>query len=85
MPKMTLYPMEGFMKEQLIEVLANSVPLTIPEICNAISLNGTEVRSLLSELLSEKTIKVIVEPNEFGCTGCPCGSCDPIAPKYALL
>lgn len=73
------------MKEKLVEILQNRGPITIPEISEAISLDGTDVRNLLSALLSEKVIKAIVEPNEFGCTGCCCGSCDPIPPKYGLL
>ena len=73
------------MKEKLVEALKNNEPLTIPEIGDAITQDGTVVRTLLSELLSEKVIRVIVEPNEFGCTGCSCGSCPPIAPKYTML
>ncbi len=68
------------MKEKLIEVLTNRGPLTIPEIGDAISKDGKEVRTLLSSLLSSKEIRVIVE----GCTGCACGSCDPVVPKYDL-
>jgi len=69
------------MEDKLIEVLRNRGPLTIPEIGDAISQEGKEVRTLLSSLLSTKTIKVIVE----GCTGCACGSCDPVVPKYDLV
>lgn len=73
------------MKEKLVEILKLRGAMTIPAISKAISLDGDEVRPLLSALLSEKIIKVTVEPNEFGCTGCCCGSCDPIDPKYSLL
>lgn len=73
------------MKEQLIQTLKSRGSLTIPEISEAISQEITEVRTLLSDLLSEKIIRAFVEPNEFGCTGCPCGSCEMIPPKYALL
>lgn len=73
------------MKELLIKALQKSGPLTIPEICDAITQDGKTVRTMLSSLLAEKVIRVFVEPNEFGCTGCGCGSCDIIPPKYALL
>ncbi len=73
------------MKEQLIQILKNRGSLTIPEICEAISQEITEVRKLLAELLSEKMVRAFVEPNEFGCTGCPCGSCEMIPPKYTLV
>lgn len=73
------------MKEQLIDILKSRGPITIPEISEALSLDGTRVRALLTSLLSEKMIRAIVEPNEFGCTGCSCGSCPPIPPKYGVL
>lgn len=68
------------MKEKLIELLTNSGPLTIPQIEEALSKDGKEVRTLLSALLSTKAIQVIVE----GCTGCACGSCEPAVPKYDI-
>lgn len=73
------------MKEQLIHILKKRGPITIPELCDILSLDGDNVRALLTTLLSEKMIRAIVEPNEFGCTGCSCGSCPPIPPKYAVV
>ncbi len=73
------------MKEKLLQLLKSDGALTIPEICEAISQEITAVRAILGELLAEKVIRVFIEPNEFGCTGCPCGSCEMIPPKYTLI
>lgn len=73
------------MKDTLTLFLAEKGPVTVAEIGDALTLTTAEVHALLSALLTEKVIKVVMIPNEFGCTGCPCGRCAPIPARYALI
>jgi len=73
------------MKEKLVQLLAEKGPITVAEICEILSLTVANVHNLLTELLAEKTIQVVMIPNEFGCIGCPCGRCAPIPARYDIV
>ena len=73
------------MKEKLVQLLAKTGPITVAEICEYMTLSVAEVHALLTDLLKEKTILVVMIPNEFGCIGCPCGRCAPIPARYDLV
>lgn len=73
------------MNEKLTALLAETGPITVAEICEQLSLETPQVHAILSALLKEKAIKVVMIPNEFGCTGCPCGRCAPIPARYDLV